>query len=114
MIIIIFAIVTEPYTKWYHRLADIFVYNNYNHYLPCSALPELSEVEEIVLLHQDVIEQIENLSSEGNIEVVIDSLTCSGKGSIIIYYASKAERKLIDEILPDKTFFGIPISLINR
>ncbi|HQB32159.1 MAG TPA: hypothetical protein PLI19_02390 [Erysipelotrichaceae bacterium] len=114
MIIIIFAIVTEPYTKWYHRLADILVYNNYNHYLPCSALPELSEVEEIVLLHQDVIEQIENLSSEGNIEVVIDSLTCSGKGSIIIYYASKAERKLIDEILPDKTFFGIPISLINR
>ncbi|HPX31920.1 MAG TPA: hypothetical protein PLT36_00240 [Erysipelotrichaceae bacterium] len=114
MRVIIVVIITEPSTKWYHRLTDILIYNNYNHYLPCSALPELNEVEEIVFQHQDVIEQIENLSLEGNIEVMIDSITCQEKGSIIIYYASKAERKLIDEILPDKTFFGIPVSLINR
>jgi len=84
LVVVAVAIVVEPYTKWYHRLADILIYNNHNHYLPCSALPELNEVEEIVSQHQDVVEQIENLSSEGNIEFVIDSMICQGKGSIII------------------------------
>ena len=111
--VIIAALVSEPFTHLFHRIADNLIYNNYHHYLPCSALPELSEVEDIVVQHTDVIEQIENLSP-GNIEVLIDSMNCPGKASIIINYASREESKMIEEILLDKTFFGIPISLINR
>jgi len=111
--IIIIAMVTEPFTHLFHRIADTLIYNNYHHYLPCSALPELSEVESVVAQHTDVIDKIENLSP-GNIEVVIDSITCPGKASIIIFYASKEESKLIKELLTDKTFFGVPYSMINR
>lgn len=111
--IIIIAIVSEPFTHLFHRIADTLIYNNYHHYLPCSALLELSEVESLVAQHTDAIEQIENLSPQ-NIQLVIDSMTCPGKASIIIFYASKEESKLIKEALTDKTFFGVPISLINR
>lgn len=111
--IVFVAVVTEPCTKLFHRVADVLIYNNHRHYLPCSDLPELGEVEDIVAQHPEAIEQIESLSP-GNIEVVIDSMTCPGKASIIIYYASAEERERIDEMLPDKTFFGVPISLINR
>lgn len=111
--IIIIAMVTEPFTHLFHRIADTLIYNNYHHYLPCSALPELSEVESVVAQHTDVIDKIENLSP-GNIEVVIDSITCPGKASIIIFYASKEESKLIKELLTDKTLFGVPYSMINR
>lgn len=111
--IVFAAAVTEPYTKLFHRMADVLIYNNYRHYLPCSDLPELGKVEDIVAQHPEAIEQIESLSP-GNIEVVIDSMTCPGKASIVIYYASAEERERIDEMLPDKTFFGVPISLINR
>jgi|LSQX01.1.fsa_nt_gb hypothetical protein len=111
--IIIISMLSEPFTHFFHRIADTLIYNNYHHYLPCSALPQLSEVESVVAQHPDVIAQIENLSP-GNIEVVIDSITCPGKASIIIFYASKEESKLIKEILTDKTFFGVPYSMINR
>ncbi len=107
------AVVTEPYTKLCHRVADVLIYNNHRQYLPCSDLPELGEVEDIAAQRPEVIEQIGGLSP-GNIEVVIDSMTCPGKASIAIYYANTAEREKIDEILPDKTFFGVPTSLINR
>lgn len=109
---IIIAMLSEPFTHFFHRIADTLIYNNYHHYLPCSALPKLSKVESVVAQHTEVIAQIESLSP-GNIEVVIDSITCPGKASIIIFYASKEESKLIKEVLTDKTFFGVPLSLIN-
>lgn len=111
--LLVIVIISEPFTHLFHRIADRLIYNNYHHYLPCSALPELSEVESVVAQHADVIDQIENLAP-GNIEVVIDSITCPGKASIIIFYASKEESKLIKEVLTDKTFFGVPYSMINR
>lgn len=83
LVLMLAVIVTEPYTKLCHRVADVPIYNNYRHYLPCSDLPELGEVEGIVARHPEVIGQIESLSP-GNIEVVIDSTTCPGKASIII------------------------------
>lgn len=111
--VIVIAVASEPFTHFFHRIADNLIYNNYHHYLPCSSLPELAEVEKIVAQHNEVIEEIKNLNPE-NIEVMIDSMTCPGKASIIIYYSTREESSKIEEILPDKTFFGVPISMINR
>lgn len=107
------AVLTEPFTHFFHRIADTLIYDNYHHYLPCSSLPELTEVENVVSQHKDVVADITNLNPE-NIEFIIDYTTCPGKASIIIYYASNEERTKIQDFLPENTFFGVPISMINR
>ena len=111
--LIVITIATEPLTHFYHRIADDLIYNNYHHYLPCSSLPDLAKVEETVSLHRDIVKEIENINPS-NIEFLIDSTTCPGKASIVIYYASRQDRSQIDKILPDKSFFGVPLTLINR
>ncbi len=113
LLIVVILVVSERFTHLFHRLADNLLYNNYHHYLSCSDLPELGDVEKVVAEHSEIVEKIKNVSPD-DVEFIIDSSTCSGKASIIIYYASRNQRSQIDEILPDKTFFGIPISLINR
>lgn len=113
LIIIIILVISEPFTHLFHRIADNLIYNNYHHYLSCSDIPELTEVEKTIEQHKDVVEKIKSIDPE-NVEFIIDSWTCPGKASIIIYYASRDQRSQIDKILPDKNFFGVPISLINR
>lgn len=113
LILLVLAVVTEPFTHLYHRLADTLIYNNYRHYLPCRALPDLAEVEAVVAAHADLIARIEAVSP-GTVDIEIDSLSCAGKGSVVIYYASKADRERIEAILPERDFFGVPLSLINR
>lgn len=113
LLLIVILVISEPFTHLFHRLADNFLYNNYHHYLSCSDLPDLDEVEKVVAEHSEIVEKIKNINPD-DVEFIIDSWRCPGKASITIYYASKDQRSQIDEILPDKTFFGIPISLINR
>jgi hypothetical protein len=111
-LVVVILLVSEPYTHLFHRLADNLLYNNYHHYLPCSNLPDLVEVENVVAEHSEMVEKIKNVNPD-NVEFIIDSWTCPGKASITISYASRDQRSKIDEILPDKTFFGIPVSFIN-
>lgn len=113
LLLVVILVISEPSTHLFHRLADNFLYNNYHHYLSCSDLPDLDEVEKLVAEHSEIVEKIKNINPD-DVEFIIDSWTCPGKASITIYYASKDQRFQIDEILPDKTFFEIPISLINR
>ncbi len=87
--LILLAVITEPFTNLYHRAADHFLYNNYRHYVSCANLPTLAEVESIVAAHSDTVAQIQAIDPE-NVEVIIDSTTCPGKGSIVIYYASRS------------------------
>lgn len=113
LLVIVILAVSEPFTHLFHRLADKLLYNNYHHYLPCSDLPDLDEVEKAVSEHSEIVEEIINVNPD-DVEFIIDSWTCPGKASITIYYSSADQRAEIDEILSDKSFFGIPISLINR
>lgn len=112
LLLVVILVISEPSTHLFHRLADNFLYNNYHHYLSCSDLPDLDEVNKIVTKHSETVEKIKNINPN-DVEFIIDSWTCPGKASINIYYASQNQRIQIDEILPDKTFFGVPISLIN-
>jgi len=113
LLVVVILVVSEPFTHLFHRLADNLLYNNYHHYLSCSDLPDLDEVEKVIAEHSEIVEKIKNVNPD-DVEFIIDSRTCPGKASIIIYYASKDQRFQIDKILPDKTFFGIPVSLISR
>ncbi|MDP2966725.1 MAG: hypothetical protein Q8N39_11940, partial [Pelolinea sp.] len=73
-------------------------------------MPKVSEVEQIVEEHQEVIQEIENINP-GFIKVYIDSF-CPGRGSLVIEYPSHEDRLRIEEILGD-TFFGVPYKGIN-
>ncbi len=112
ILVVVILVIFEPSTYLFHRLADNHLYNNYHHYLSCSDLPDLDQVEKVVAEHSEIVEKMKNINLD-DVEFIIDSWTCSDKASITIYYASKDQRFQIEEFLLDKTFFGIPISLIN-
>ncbi|NLV75216.1 MAG: hypothetical protein GXY52_11145 [Chloroflexi bacterium] len=113
LLVVVILAVSEPSTHLFHRLVDNLLYNNYHHYLSCSDLPDIDKVEKTVAEHSEIVEKIKNVNPD-HVEFMVDSWTCPGKGSITIYYASTDQRSQIDQILPDKTFFGIPVTLINR
>ena len=92
---------------------DEFVMDNRNHYLSCEDLPSRTEAERIVEGHKDVIQRIEQVAPE-SVGVEIDSLTCEGKADLIIWYGTHEQRIVIEEILGNDTFFGIPYRLRNR
>lgn len=111
--VFVLVLLTEPVTHLLHRTADRLLYNNYHHYVSCADLPTLTEVEAVVAAHGDTVAQIQAVDP-ADVEFVIDSATCPGKGSIVIYYASHTQSEQIQALLPDKTFYGIPVTLINR
>lgn len=113
ILIILVLMVVEFHTHFLRRTFDDAVYNNYHHYLQCEALPTLTEIEEVLVEHKTTVETITNLA-QGSILLQIDTTTCPGKGSVIIYYPSKSVREQIEGILGENTFFGIPITLINQ
>jgi hypothetical protein len=79
--------------------------------LPCEVLPDIETVREIVENHQDVIEEIENISP-GYVWVEINE-RCDGKGELYIYYDTIDTKKEILDIIGTATFFGIPYRLFN-
>ncbi len=109
----IIVILIETQTNSIRRIFDDFIYDNKNHYLSCEKLPTKDEVTKIIAEHQDVIRDIEAVNP-GLVGVEIDTTSCQGKADIIIWYASHENRLLIEEIIADETFFGIPYRLQNR
>lgn len=107
------CLLVEAQTRTLRRLVDDVVYDNRNHYLPCEQLPTLSEVEDVVKEHEDVIRQIEQVSP-GNVGIEVDTVTCPGKADILIWYGSHEDRTTIEGIIGEDTFFGIPYRLQNR
>ncbi|MFZ2486864.1 MAG: hypothetical protein WAZ19_01980 [Anaerolineae bacterium] len=103
----------EAQAKPLRRWIDTTIYDNQAHYLPCSALPALAEVEATVAAHQDVITQIRQVNP-GLVGVDIDSTQCPGKADLVIWYGSHQNRLTIEEILDADTFFGVPYRLNNR
>ena len=110
MIVIIGGIGVEYKTCFFKKMIVGFVYDNRVHCVSCKKLPTLSEVEQIVEEHRDLIEEIEKVNP-GFIFVSISS-PCPGKGAIVIKYASHQDRVRIEELIGE-TFFGVPWEGIN-
>lgn len=89
------------------------VLDNQDHGLPCTELPSIQEVEQIVASHQDVIQKLEAVNP-GQVFVDVDSETCPDHADIIISYASHQDREAIEELIGADTFFGIPYRLRNN
>jgi hypothetical protein len=95
------------------RTYDNLILDNYNHYLPCSALPAQEKVLEVMDQYRDDITRIEQVDP-GSVGVEVDTGTCPGKGDLVIWYATHADRLLVEGMLDGKTFHDIPIRLQNR
>jgi len=113
LVIMISCLILESSTHFFRRIVDDVVYDNYHHYLRCEELPDLITVEQTLAEHQDTVKRIENLSL-GDVVIVVDSSSCPGKASIEIRYPSHSIRTQIEDILGSKTFYGIPITLLNN
>lgn len=105
----------EAQTKLIRRWMDNVLYDNWKHYLPCSQLPPVSEVEKTVQEHWDVIQQIKAVNP-GLVGIEINNYTCGGeqKADITFWYASHNDRVVIEQIIDNDTFFGVPYNLNNR
>jgi len=108
-------LLAEAQTKFTRRWIDNVLYDNRKHYLPCTELPLVSEVEKIVQEHQDVIQQIEAVNP-GLVGIEINTYTCGAeqKADITFWYASHRDRVAIEQIIGDDRFFGVPYNLNNR
>jgi hypothetical protein len=106
-------LIFESQTKLFRRTYDEFVLDNHNHYLPCEKLPTETEVSRVMEAHQDVIEKIGQINP-GFVGVEVDTSTCPGKADIIFWYGTHQDRLLIESIINDDTFYGIPYRLRNQ
>ena len=112
-LVFVILVLLESSTHFVHRIIDDVLYDNYHHYLQCEDLPEITVVESAVAENQDIIREIEGLS-EGQVTINVDASSCPGRGSIVIYYPSHAVREQIEDILDGRTFYDVPITLINQ
>lgn len=105
--------VIEAQTKIVRRAYDNFILDNENHYLPCEKLPTETEVSKVIQEHQDMIRTIEQVNP-GLVGVDMDTMTCSGKADLIIWYATHQDRVEIKRLIGEDTFFGVPYRMQNR
>ncbi len=111
LILLAGLIIAEARTRLIHRWINDVVYDNRVPILRCDELPTLPEVEQTLAAHQDMIAQIEAISS--GIRVYTNSVSsCPEKGLLVIEYASHAEREQIEALIGE-TFFGIPWEGLN-
>jgi hypothetical protein len=105
--------IIESQTRFFRRTYDDVILDNRNHYLPCDLLPTEEEVRQVIQVHQDMIERIEQIDP-GFVGVEMDTHTCPGRADILFWYGTHQDRLLIESILADETFYGIPYRLENR
>ena len=111
-LVLVILVLLESSTHFVHRIIDDVLYDNYHHYLQCEDLPEITAVENAVTEHQETIREIESLA-EGQVTVNVDASSCPGRGSIVIFFPSHTVREQIEDILGGRSFYGIPVTLIN-
>jgi len=105
--------ILEAQTKFLRRTYDNIVLDNRNHYLSCDQLPSEAEVRQVMDEHLDVVKRIEQINP-GFVGVEMDSSTCPGKADILFWYGTHHDRLLIESIIADDTFYGIPYRLVNQ
>jgi len=113
ILVIIALLLIENETHFLRHAVDDVLYDNHRHYLTCDELPALSIVREKVTEKETTINQIRSID-KNSVSFEVDSTSCPSKGSIVISYPSHAIRLKIEEILGGKTFFGVPLNLINQ
>ncbi|NJN53841.1 MAG: hypothetical protein HC804_03230 [Anaerolineae bacterium] len=110
------------YSGWYLLLFVILigcstyddrVLDNKLHGVPCTDLPTIAEVNQIITTHQSEVQQILNVNP-GQVFFDIDRETCPTKASIVISYPSHKDRVAIEAIIGGDTFFNIPYDLLNQ
>ena len=105
--------IVESRTNFFRKIYDDVILDNRNHYLSCDQLPSEHEVRQVMETQQDVIEKIEQINP-GFVGVEMDTSTCSGKADILFWYGTHQDRLLIESIIGDDTFYGIPYRLENH
>ncbi len=103
----------ESQTKFFRNIYDEIILDNRNHYLSCERLPSEDVVRRAMEEHQDVIARIEQINP-GFVGVEMDASTCPGKADILFWYGTHQDRLLIERVISDDTFYGIPYRLQNR
>lgn len=102
----------ESQTKIIRRWIDDVIYDNQNHYLACEQLPSISEVEKVLEEHHDMVDQIEAVNP-GFVGVEVHPCG-NGNADITFWYGSHQDRLMIEQIIGNDTFFGVPYNLHNR
>ena len=105
--------ILEAQTKIFRKTYDEVILDNRNHYLSCVQLPSEAEVRRVMEAHQDVVTRIEQIKP-GFVGMEIDTSTCPGKADILFWYGTHQDRLLIESIIADDTFYGIPYRLANQ
>ena len=105
--------ILEVQTKLFRKLYDEVILDNRNHYFPCEQLPSESEVRRVLEAHQDVVDKIEQINPSF-VGVEMDTSTCPSKADIIFWYGTHQDKLLIESIIADDTFYGIPYRLRNQ
>jgi len=116
LITLIFCIgiwLLEVQTKFLRKTYDEMILDNRNHYLACQQLPSEVQVRQVMGEHPDVIKKIEQINP-GFVGVEIDTSICPGKADILFWYGTHQERLLIEDMIAEETFYGIPYRLQNR
>lgn len=132
------VVISERKTHFISKFVDNVIMDNKNHYLSCDQLPSIEQVDKVVKEHKDVVEQIikdvgkryhdsevtpiwkENTVTDGESFYVSFSWGESypdcqntGKGDIEIMYSVHQDRIIIEKIINEYRFFGIPYRLRN-
>lgn len=94
-----------------HHLYDS-LYDNYNHYLPCSRLPKADEVARLLEEHADTVQKIAEVHP--GFTYIEAGTSCGETADVIIHYASHDDRKVIEAILGGYTFYGVPARWRNE
>ncbi len=113
LVLCIGILIFESQTKYLRKMYDETILDNRNHYLSCEQLPAETEVRQVMEANQDSIEKIEQIKP-GFVGVEMDTSACPGKADIIFWYGTHQDRLLIEGIIADDTFYGIPYRLINQ
>ncbi|HXQ32762.1 MAG TPA: hypothetical protein VN843_01950 [Anaerolineales bacterium] len=106
-------LIVESQTKFFRKTYDEIILDNRNHYLPCEELPAEADVRRVMEAHQDAIEKVKQINP-GFVGVEMDTSTCPGKADILFWYGTHRDRLLIEAIIADDTFYGIPYRLVNQ
>lgn len=110
MILSIFLIKTKLILKIYNG----FVLDNKERLLTCDELPSVDKVRRVMDEHQNILQKIERINPGFVFVTVGDYEDCVDKSDIVISYPSHQNRLEIEEIINEKTFFGVPYRLQNQ
>lgn len=103
----------ESQMKFFRKIYDNVILDNRNHYLSCDRLPTEGEVRRTMQAQRDMIDRIEQINP-GFVGVEMDTSSCPGKADILFWYGTHQDRLLVEGIIADDTFYGIPYRLENR